>query len=176
MSPTASTTAKLLFAAKGKNDSGRLYFYIYFDEEDNKKLAKPKENDVKYDFRVTVVLNEVHDTFHPSSHEIVIGCDPPYTMGGSLNSEQNTDIYYRLLHQMLRTHGMDIYNMGLDHLFIKNLFQAIGMHYTTKRDGQLAEDAYFTGVDILARLDQNPAIEINLQRTIESRLWLPCQP
>lgn len=139
---------------KGNNDSGRLYFYIYFDEEDNKKLAKPKEKDVKYDFRVTVVLNEVHDTFHPSSHEIVIGCDPPYMMNGSLSSEQKTDIYYRLLHHMFRTHGMDIYNMGLDHFFIKNLFQTIGMHWTTKRDGQLAEDAYFTGVDILARLDQ----------------------
>ncbi len=69
-----------------------------------------------------------------------------------MNDEQLVGICLRLLHCILRSHGVGLYRMGTSEQFISGCCSYLATYWMKKKEEKAAIDANMIGIDILARV------------------------
>jgi len=118
-----------------------------FDEDEKKSLFNAKSSSKRKIFDLCVnghpLLGNYEVTLNSLQSTVLVECT---------NEEQRAGIWARLLHSILRSHGLELYRMGISELFIGKCCVYLATYWMKKKEEKAAIDANMIGIDILARV------------------------
>ena len=145
--------------AEAKYDFTAIYSKKGMKEEIKIQISKFDEDEKKILFDASSSSSNIK-TFdlcvngHPLSsqqYEVTLNSFQSPVLTECMNDEQRAGIWARLLHYILRSHGLELYRMGTSEGFISGWCSYLATYWIKKKEEKAAIDANMIGIDILAR-------------------------